>query len=333
MVSLRKTFEPAPAPVYQLLHPEEPHRRAALQAIEDAMGRWIGLPAFNHGVFRADEQGEQGLSAARTLPMMAERRLVVIRAVHLAGNAFFEALLAYLQSPTPSTVLVLYGEGFPKVKDGVRRWSTPVEKAVRAVGGWKMDRRARPDARRFVQEQAEAAGKRIEPSAVRVLLERVGEDLGRLEREVEKLALYVGDEPTITTGDVERLCALVSEAQIWDLTSAMVRRDRARSLAQLQRLLADGLDPRHLLATITWKIRGVICALEAMEAGANDADARKAGGLRFDEVKALRAAARRGVESPERTLLRLARAAHQMNASRAGDRRILERLVLDAVGA
>ncbi|MCB9669336.1 MAG: hypothetical protein H6736_01155 [Alphaproteobacteria bacterium] len=327
-MSLESTFTPRPAPVYLLLHPAEPHRRGAWELVERACQPTLGLAAFNHGTYRADEGGPAAIAAARTLPMMAETRLVVVKDVELGENAFFDALLGYLTSPSPSTVLVLLGSGFPKVEKGTKRWSTPVEKAVGAAGGWILDRKSEPDPRRFATERAQGLGKVLEPAAARALVDLVGPDLGRLEREIEKLVLYVGDEPTIRPPDVEILCALVADAVIWDLTSALVRRDREASLAHLQRVLGDGLDPRHVLATITFKLRSVTAVADAIRRGADDAQAGRAGNMKSFEVRVVRTAVNGGLPGTDVVLGRLADAAFQMNNHRAGDRRILERLVV-----
>lgn len=330
-MSLSSTFTPRPAPVYVLLHAAEPHRRGAFEAIQAACAPSLGLPAFNHGTFRASENGEQGIAAARTLPMMADTRLVAIRDIEEGNKAFFTSLMGYLKDPSPSTVLVLLGAGYPKVVKGGKRWSTAVEKAVKAAGGWILDRKLKPDPQRYASEQARARGKLLDPAAARFLVEVVGADLGRIEQEIEKLSLYVGDAESIRPADVDAVCALVAEAVIWDLTSALVKGDRAASLQHLQRLLGEGLDPRQILFTITWKLRSVAAAADAIRHGANDAQAAKAGGMRAYEVRVVRTAVNKGLPGPEVVLGRLAEANRQMNSHRAGARRILERLVLESV--
>lgn len=330
-MSLKSTFEPRPACVYVLLHAAEPHRRRAYGIVEAAVLPTIGLAAFNHSTFRASERGPDALAAARTLPMMADRRLVVVRGVQEGTRAFFEALMEYLKDPSPSTVLVLMGSGFPKVEKGTKRWSTAVEKAVKAANGWVLDRKVELDPINFAGQKAASLGKDLERSAARALVEVVGGDVGRLEREVEKLSLYVGDSKTISPADVDAVCALVAEAVVWDLTSALVRRDAAASLKLLQRLLEDGVDPRQILMTITWKLRSLLAAAAAIRQGGSDSQVAKAAGLRAFEVRQARAAVEGGLEEADVVLARLARANQQMNGHRAGAHRILERLVVDWV--
>lgn len=318
-----------PRRVYLLLHEARPLREQAERELLALALPDVGLPAFNHGTYRAAESGVDALNTARTLPMMAARRLVVLRDMEEGSEAFYAALSEYLAKPSDSTVLALVGSGFPKVEKGGRRWSATVPKAVAELGGWELDRKIEVDPVRFAGEQAMARGKRLDPRTARQLVELVGPRLGALEQEIEKLSLYAGDEPEITSTHVDAVCAMVAEAEIWDLTTALASRDRPATLAALRRLEGDGLDPRYLLNMITWKLRSFVMAAEALREGANDGTIAKVSGLRHDDVRRVKQAVASGLGGAHEVLGRLARANFDMNGHRAGDRRILERLVID----
>src|SRR5436190_24319112 len=58
--------------------------------------------AFNHDVFEGKSASAAAvLGAARTLPMMAKRRLVVVREVEGLGTDGLGALAGYLDKPAP----------------------------------------------------------------------------------------------------------------------------------------------------------------------------------------------------------------------------------------
>lgn len=328
-MSLEKSFEPTPAAVYLLVHKEGPRREGTEALVVKACLPHIGLAAFNHTTFRAVDKGLDALATARTLPMMADRRLVVVRHIQEASNDFFVGLLAYLEDPSPSTTLVLSAPEFPKVVKGSKRWSTKVRKAVDKAGGFALDPKAKTDPAKFAMSRAKRAGKSMTPGAARLLVESVGENIGPIEMEVAKLVDFVGDAEAIDESHVGQVTALVAEAVVFDLTHALVSRDRNATLANLQRLLSDGQDPRYLLAMITWKMRGVALAAEAMAEGVPDNAISKAAGLRFDEYRRLKPALKSGVGASDAIVARLAKANLDMNSHRAGDRRILERLVID----
>ncbi len=80
---------------------------AAAAAIRAAVLAEAGAAAaFNHDVFDLKEKGlGAALATARTLPMMAKRRLVVGKAIDEVKAADLEPLAAYADDPNPSTCL------------------------------------------------------------------------------------------------------------------------------------------------------------------------------------------------------------------------------------
>ncbi|MCB9678403.1 MAG: DNA polymerase III subunit delta [Alphaproteobacteria bacterium] len=327
-MNLESTFRPQPRPAYLLVHESGPTRDGATAAVIDATRPHVGLEAFNHSTFRAGENGIDAVVTARTLPMMAGRRLVVVRDLEEGDDRFFAALVEYLEDPSPSTTLILNGSKFPKVVKGGKAWSAVVKKAVAAVG-WVLDAKKSEDPVQFVVERAARLGKRMDARTANVLVEIVGRKLGPLEQEVDKLASFVGEAAEITSDDITTACSMVAEAVIFDLTTALVARDRNATLAALQHLASEGNDPRYVLAMVTWKMRSVALAAEAMQAGASDGNIAKAAGLRFDEVRRIKPVILAGVDEADAMMGRLAKANLDMNSHRAGDQRILERLVVD----
>ncbi len=95
-----------------------------------------GLAAFNHSSYRASEpNGAEAFATARTLPMMADIRVVVVRDLDEGKKDFFEALCNYIPEQSPSTLLVLTGSRFPKVEKGGRNWQAKVKNAIKKHGG------------------------------------------------------------------------------------------------------------------------------------------------------------------------------------------------------
>lgn len=314
-----------------MVHAARPVRERAVSAVLDASASHIGLQAFNHAVFRAAESGVDGLSTARTLPMMAPCRLVEIRDLEEGTDAFFAALIEYLADPSPSTIVVLSGSGFPKVVKGGKRWSVSVRKAVGRSGGFSMDPKASPDPVRFVRDVASGLGKRMDAATARAIVERIGPRFGALELEVDKLVAFVGDAAAIERRDVESATAGVAETEVWGFTASIVARQAPVALATLQRLQADGQDSRYLLAMVSWKIRGVLATADALRAGVPERDAARLGKLRPNELRQVKEALRAGLAPTDRVLSALASANLEMNRHRAGDKRVFERLVLDLV--
>jgi DNA polymerase III delta subunit len=304
----------------------------AVQQIFTAVRPKLGAVAFNHGRFRAgDPDAVRAFEAARTLPMMGELRLVELRDLHEAPAAVWEALIGWLQSPAGTGVVLAVGTGFPKVEKGGSNWATRVKNAL---GDGVLVQCGSQDVPplRFVGELVAAAGKSIADRDAERIVGLVGGDLGRLRQEVLKLVDYVGDAPAIDAAAIDAATSQLAEAEIWDLTGAIARRDVAKALGTLHRLLDDGEEAHRLFAMVGWQVRELVRAADLLRAGASDKDVTTRTRVRWDLLRELKPAVLSGAFPASAELLRrLATANRQMNGHRAGSQRVLEGLVLELV--
>lgn len=289
-----------------------------------------GPPALNRARFDlGPDAATTVFSVARTLPMLADLRVVEVRGIDGAEDSFFEALVKFTQEPS-STLLVLSGPGFPKVTKGRTAWASVLAKQLGDKGRViKVSAQDLPP-ERFVREHAHAQGKAIDPDTARLVVQLVGGDLSVLAREVEKLATFVGDAPAIAPTDVHAATSLLAEAAVWDLTTGIAARDPRGALVALQRLLDDGDASHRLIALVLWQVRQILQVAEGMAAGLDDGAIHLASGMRPDQVSRLRRAIGKARPPTAAAVLsRIARANLDMNSHRAGDRRVFEALVLD----
>jgi len=308
---------------------------AAVARVREVVEPTVGPPAFNVSTHRAGEpDGIEAFRTARTLPMMGPRRLVLVKEIEQADDAFFEAAAAYAEAPVAEAVVVLSGGGFPKVRKGSKDWRQRLKKAVGGRGLWLELSTKNVRADQYACQLAQELGKTLSPADGRLLVEVLGDDLSRIRQEVEKLSIYVGDEPAITADAIHEATAALAEAAIWDLTAALASGDADAALATLHRLQEGGDDPRRLLSMVAWQSRD-LCRLHArLRAGLSDSAIRGQVRMRPDVFRAAkRRMAERGFPHPGVLMGRLAQANLEMNSHRAGADRILERLVLDLVAA
>ena len=117
----------------------------------------------------------------------------------------------------------------------------------------------------FVDQHLKESGKKIEPQAKEMILMRAGEQLWAIHQELEKLLLYIGEEPSIRAKDVEEIFLDHGEGWIFDLTAAIAERDAARALSHLERLVSQGEHPLKLLGTIASEVRRLLAARDLIE--------------------------------------------------------------------
>lgn len=298
-----------------------------------------GLAAFNHGRWRAsDDDAEQALTTARTVPMMADLRVVLLRDLHLAREPLATAVLDYMAEPSPSTLLILTAGPFGKVKKGGKNWSRRFSDAARKAGFHLSIKASDISPVRFAHEHAASLGLHLGRREADLLVELVGDDLGRLTREVEKLAVFLdarpGGEPVRVHGDaLTEVCSALAEESVWELTTGLARQDRDLALRALHRLLSDGQDPHYLFAMVCMQLRKVLQAVQLLRRGVPEGVIKKKVRL-WREMNDVRRLARASTDpghpfhEPAVVFERLAAANRAMNSSGAGRHKILEALVV-----
>lgn len=303
--------------------------RAAL-AVEERALEQAAPVSFNASRHRAsDADAEDAIAAARTPPMMAALRVVAVRELEAGSDTFFAALDAYLAAPSPTTVLVLSGRGFPAVRKGGRNWSALVGAKAKQQGlAWKFgERDADPVA--FVIAQAEALGHPLAADAARLMVALVGTDLSTLSREVDKATLYVAPGAPVDAAAVSAACSAIAETEVWDLTAAVARRDGEGALTALRRLLDQEVAAHQVLGLLGWQLRVILKVAEAVRRGLPEAEIQQAAGrLSRDAYRKLRGAVGPRTPGAAEALETLARANRMLHSSRADEGRVLEALLL-----
>ncbi len=300
-------------------------KKAEQEAVDTAFGG--GRPGFNLSTFSAEEGADGAVAQAQTLPMMAKKRVVVVRQMEKASPALLDSLLAYADNPNPSTVLILTGTKTPAASGGIDRGKRLANKVEKLGGLVRFKaKEVRPGA--FVRERAAEAGCTLDGRAERLLVELVGTDLGQLSNEVDKAIAWVGGRGAIAVADVEAVCSVVSEAVVWDLTDAIIQRNVDRGLAAAHRMLDDaGSGGAHrLLLTVTWQMRQLLELQDALRRGAEPPGSWRR--VPRQKLNAAQKSLRDRALDPGRVLGALAAANRDFNRSPAGERRVFEGLVL-----
>lgn len=305
------------------------HRR-----LSDALRPRCEPASFNLTRFRCgDGPADAAVASARTLPMMSELRIVELLEAQSADDGTLAALATYLDAPSGSTAVVVAGTGLGGRSKAAQQAAKQILSAAKGCGGLLDHRKRRISMPAFIRHRAEENGATFAPEAAALLVELVGQDLARLSTEVDKLSLAVEPGQTIDEATVLRVAAATASVDAFAVTQAVASRDPAAALTALQRALDDGDAPHALLSRIAWQVRTSLQAAEAMRRGASDADVRRTVKVGRMDLRRLRVALKAGTFPPAAELLgALADANLDMHGARAGERRVIERLVLRLCG-
>ncbi len=92
-------------------------------------------------------------------------------------------------------------------------------------------------------------------NAAVLLLELIGPELGLLDQELAKLALYTDKSGKVNEKLVQEVAGGWRAKTAWDLLDAALSGDSAEAIQQLDRLLLSGEHPNALFGPISWSLR------------------------------------------------------------------------------
>ena len=98
-------------------------------------------------------------------------------------------------------------------------------------------------------------GKTIAADAARAMAVWIGPDLARLDSEIEKLCLYVGDREEISSADVAAVVTATAGPEPFALTNAIEAGDRRKALEALGSLLNVRGEEFRAMGMIGWMLR------------------------------------------------------------------------------
>lgn len=226
----------------------------------------------------ARKQFWTALQLARTLPMMAPRRVIVVaqaeklmtifkagddeaaqpadapsgrkarRAVQKsAGEAELEAFEEYLANPSPDAVMVFVaGEGLNRSLKPVKlleKLAVVVDCDPLPGGG---------DAAAWVRAEAAGEGVRVEPAAARLLATLAAGDITRLRAEFERAVLFASGEGIITEAAVREVASAATSQDPWAMTNAIGRGAAGDALRELALKIDAGEYPPMILGQLRW---------------------------------------------------------------------------------
>jgi DNA polymerase-3 subunit delta len=245
------------APVYLILGQDEAGKIALagefLELVE------AELRAFNiDRLYGGETTAMAVVDAARTLPMMVPRRVVlVLHAERLlnpkkeseASSKDLESLERYVKAPVDTACLVLVADSLDKRRSLTKQLLSHAS-VVECAGPADVN-----EAARWVRDRAAQEGKTIDAREARLVAERTGPDISRLRSDVERLVLYAGENKAITEADVREVVGAATSQDDWGVTRAIERGAAGDALRELAMLMDGGAVPYMILGQLAWFVR------------------------------------------------------------------------------
>ena len=185
---------------------------------------------FNLDVLRgADLSGGEFLSIVNTPPMMAERRVVVVRDAGGLRRDAREALQSYLKHPAAGTLLILVAASGSKEDKVLSGAATPLQ----------LDPLSEERVPRWIVHHASVQhGVDVAADAAELLAGVVGNDLYRLASEVDKLASYTGGG-AVSVDAVEAVVGVRRGETLADFLDLVLARDATAAVGVVPHILGQ----------------------------------------------------------------------------------------------
>jgi len=184
--------------------------------------------SFNLSIFYGkDANWADVVNACMRYPMFAERQVVLLKEAQQMKDV--EKLETYIDNPLSSTIFVVsYKE---KKLDARKKFTKLVKEKGELVTTKKMYDSKLPE---WTQEMLHGKGLTMTPKGLALLVNHIGNDLSRIENEVEKLSVNLGKRTHITEEDIEVYIGVSKDYNVFELQSAMAAKDMARTMQIIQ---------------------------------------------------------------------------------------------------
>ena len=187
-------------------------------------------------VYGAETDAASVLALCSAYPVMAQRRVVIVRDFDkLKENQQFKA---YAERPNPTAVVLLICSGKPNL-------SAHPYRALKTHAAWGFFKplydRQMPG---WIEKQVRAKGHRIEAHAAQMLAEFVGTNLQAAAGEIEKLITYAGGRERLTADDVLAAVGQTRDVNVFELQRAIGEGRYPDAMHITERLLRQSSNPR-----------------------------------------------------------------------------------------
>ncbi len=183
---------------------------------------------FNLTIFYGrDANWPDVINACRRYPMFAERQVVLLKEAQQMKD--IEKLEGYVDNPLPSTVFVVSYKD--KKVDARTKFAKTLKSKGEVFSTKKLYDNQLPD---WANNMVQHHGLTISTKALHLLVDHIGNDLSRIQNEIEKLAVNLGARKNITEDDIENYIGISKEFNVFELQDALGKKDLSKAIRIIQ---------------------------------------------------------------------------------------------------
>jgi len=204
-----------------------------LKKIEENIFRDKAEKDLNYHQFSGFENSiSEILAACLSFPMLADKKMVVVKDFDKIKLNDKDSFLKYIQHPQPSTVLVLAAEKFSNIK-----FYMDIMKLASSI---KCRSLTHDEIYKWTNNKFQEANIEASKECIAFLIENIGNNLLRLNLEIEKIINYLSPEKALTLDIVSQLIGFTKEVNFFNFQRSLASRDLSSSLKIGLQLIEQG---------------------------------------------------------------------------------------------
>jgi DNA polymerase-3 subunit delta len=183
---------------------------------------------FNLTVFYGkDANWPDVVNACCRYPMFSDKQVVLLKEAQQMKD--IDKLENYISNPQRSTIFVVsYKE---KKIDGRSKLAKLLKDKGELISTKKMYENQLPE---WVSELVRSKGYTISQKGLMLLVDHIGNDLNRIDNEIEKLLVNLGEKKTISEDHIEKYVGISKEYNVFELQDAFGKRNLAKAIRIIQ---------------------------------------------------------------------------------------------------
>ncbi len=183
---------------------------------------------FNRYIlYGKDTNVQELISTCRKYPMFGQKQVVIVKEAQSLKQ--IEQLEGYLLTPQPSTILII------AYKDKKLDARTKFSKAVKNNGELLTTKKLYDnELPAWTSEMIASMGLTIEQKALMLLIDHIGNDLSRIENEIQKLVVNLKERKNITGEDIETYVGISKDFNGFEFQKAVAYKDFPKAIRIIQ---------------------------------------------------------------------------------------------------
>ena len=235
---------------YLLLGPEVGEKNEFIQNIKESLEKSSGGAIDQYNFYPYDSDVPEIISIMRNIPLFAAAKLVIIKNCHDLKKKDATLIAEYLKTPSKDCTLILTSDN--------TKADPVLEKAIsddcRKIFWEMFENRKKAWVNQFFHKEKVS----IENNAVSFLVDILEGDSESLKKECSNLAIFFGQDETITEEKIEDFFYNRKEENIFSLFDYIAQGDLERSVVAAKNMILSGESaPIQMLGGLLWQIKNV----------------------------------------------------------------------------